>query len=69
MNAEGQDVVFNAKEDASQALREKLEDMETPGYVVEFDPDEADLVGAFLEDAMSEEDARESAIDLLEIRS
>lgn len=69
MNAEGQDVVFNAKEDASQALREKLEDMETPGYLVEFDPEEADLVGAFLEDAMSEEDARESAIDLVEIGS
>jgi hypothetical protein len=69
MNAEGQDLVFNAKEDASQALREKLEDMETPGYVVEFDPEEADLVGAFFEDAMSEEDARESAIDLVEIGS
>ncbi len=44
-------------------LREKLIDALTPGYQAEFDPDEADQVGAFVEDALSEEDAAESSID------
>jgi hypothetical protein len=59
------EVVFDAKEDAAEALREKLADMETPGFVVEFDPEEADLAGAFLEDALSEQDALESSPDSL----
>ena len=46
-----------------QALQEKLDDMETPGAVIEFDPDEADQLGAFIEDALSEEDALEAASD------
>ena len=33
--------------------------METPGYEVEFDPEEAELAGAFVEDALSEQDAME----------
>ena len=36
----------------------------TPGYQVEFDPIEAERVGAFEEDALSEADALESALDL-----
>ena len=55
-------MVFDAKEDAAEALREKLADMETPGYVVEFDPEEAELAGAFLEDALSEEEATEATV-------
>jgi hypothetical protein len=55
--------VSDTKEDAVESLRRKLIDMETPGKVVEFDREEADLVGAFVEDAMSEEDARQGAVD------
>ncbi len=62
MNEESKEMVFDAKEDAAEALLEKLADMDTPGYVVEFDPEEAELVGAFLEDALSEEDALEATV-------
>ncbi len=41
-------------------IRQKLIDAEVPGAVVEFDPEEADRAGAFVEDALSEEDAREA---------
>lgn len=60
------ETTFNGKADADDALREKLTDALTPGYQVEFDPDEADQVGAFVEEALSEQDAMESAIDLVE---
>ncbi|TKW64686.1 MAG: conjugal transfer protein [Paracoccus denitrificans] len=39
-------------------IRQKLIDAEIPGAVIEFDPEEADRAGAFVEDALSEEDAR-----------
>lgn len=48
-----------------QVLLAKLEDLETPGFVGDFDPDEAELVGAFREDALSEQDALESTADAL----
>ena len=51
---------------AADALREKLADAMTPGYQVEFDPDEAERAGAFVEDALSEADAAESGIDLVD---
>ncbi len=62
MNEESEEIVFDAKKDAAEALLEKLADMETPGYVVEFDPEEAVIVGAFVEDALSEEDALEATV-------
>ncbi|BAU77415.1 hypothetical protein [Metapseudomonas furukawaii] len=46
---------------------EKLRDAEVPGFEVEMDPDEADLVGAFQEDALSEQEAKDSTVDLLEV--
>jgi hypothetical protein len=49
---------------ALEAIRDKLIDAMTPGYQVEFDPVEAERVGAFEEDALSEADALESALDL-----
>ena len=52
--------------DAAAALRDKLADAEVPGYQAEFDPDEAERAGAFVEDAMSEQDALESTIDQVE---
>jgi hypothetical protein len=46
-----------------QEIDQKLRDAETPGYEVSFDPDEAEKI-AFHEDALSDEDARESVEDL-----
>ena len=46
-----------------QLAFEKLLDAQTPGFQAEFDPDEAQLLGAFFEDALSEADALESCID------
>ena len=51
---------------AAAALRDKLIDLLIPGYSVEFDPDEADQAGAFHEDALSEQDAAESCLDLVD---
>ena len=46
-----------------QVIKEKLLDAETPGFQAEFDPLEAEKLGAFTEDALSEQDALESSID------
>lgn len=46
-----------------EILREKMTDILTPGFVVECDPDEAELLGAFYEDALTEDDALGSHID------
>lgn len=62
---QSEDFSPNATEAAS-SVREKLADAEVPGYQAEFDPDEAERAGAFVEDAMSQEDALESTIDQLE---
>ncbi|WP_041647976.1 hypothetical protein [Aromatoleum aromaticum] len=51
---------------ATDAIREKLIDAQTPGYQAEFDPDEAERVGAFAEDALSEQDALDSDVDLVD---
>ena len=48
---------------ARAALHEKLMDALTPGCQIEFDPDEAFKAGAFVEDALSEQDALASDID------
>lgn len=56
--------VADVFEIADQVLLEKLTDAETPDFEVDFDPDEADRAGAFVEDALTEKDARESVIDL-----
>jgi hypothetical protein len=67
--AEKADDQANAADDqpnAAGALREKLLDAMTPGYQAEFDPDEAEQAGAFVEDALSEQDAVESDIDLVD---
>lgn len=52
---------------AAEVVREKLTDAMTPGYQAEFDPEEAERVGAFVEDALSEQDAAESSEDLAEL--
>lgn len=48
-----------------QVIKEKLLDAETPGFEVEFSPDEAELLGAFEETALTEKDALDSVIDQL----
>jgi hypothetical protein len=40
-----------------------LQDTKTPGYEAAFDPDEAERI-AFHEDALSDQDARDSVTDL-----
>lgn len=49
--------------DLRAAVLKKLADAETPGLQVEFDPEEAEMAGAFVEDALSAEDAMESVTD------
>lgn len=51
---------------AVRRLRKKFNDVTVPGFEVECDPLEAQLAGAFVEDALSETQARESSVDLLE---
>jgi hypothetical protein len=46
-----------------QRIERKLQEAEIAGHEVEFDPDEAERI-AFREDALSDEDARESVADL-----
>jgi hypothetical protein len=47
----------------NQVLNEKLFDAEIPGFQAEFDPIEAERLGAFIEDALSEQDALDSSSD------
>ncbi|ABS45589.1 putative conjugal transfer protein TraD (plasmid) [Yersinia pseudotuberculosis IP 31758] len=58
--------VFNNEKDSSSVLNEKLNDAYTPGFQADFDPEEAVEVGAFVEDALSEGDATESVVDLID---
>lgn len=48
-----------------EILQQKLLDAQIPGFQAEFDPHEAELLGAFTEDALTEKDAQESVIDIL----
>ena len=53
---------------AANAFNEKLNDAETsPGFEVEFDPEEAEQAGAFEEDALNEADALASSVDWVSI--
>lgn len=53
----------NTDEITNALIREKLLDAATPGYAVEFDAREAEMAGAFAEDALSEADAADSVHD------
>lgn len=53
----------NDRELRRQVIALKLFDAQTPGFQAEFDPDEAELLGAFREEALSETDALDSSID------
>jgi hypothetical protein len=54
------------KKAVNDAVHAKFQDLMIPAYQAEFSPDEADLAGAFSEDALSEKDALESASDAME---
>ena len=54
---------LNDREMKRQVISQKLIDAQTPGFQAEFDPDEAELLGAFKEDALSEVEALDSSID------
>jgi len=47
----------------NQVIEQKLADAEIPGFEAEFDPLEAEKLGAFTEDALSEQDAKDSCGD------
>ena len=67
MNIEQATVTDYLSDDDEQfVILEKLDDSLIPGLQVEFDPEEAERAGAFIEDALSEQDALESGIDLLD---
>lgn len=57
------DTGLNDREIRRQVIALKLFDAQTPGFQAEFDPDEAELLGAFSEEALSETDALDSSID------
>lgn len=48
----------------SEVISMKFKDAQIPGFEAEFDPEEADAAGAFEENALSEEDAAQSSIDM-----
>lgn len=50
---------------SNSILIDRLNQLDIPGHVETFTPDEAELLGAFEEFALSEEDAIEGADDLL----
>ena len=54
---------LNDREVQRQVIEQKMADAQTPGFQAEFDPDEAELLGAFKEDALSELEALDSSID------
>ncbi len=49
----------------TEVLGEKLADAQIPGFQAEFDPEEAEQIGAFQEDALTEQEALDSDMDLV----
>lgn len=50
-----------AKQTIKELVYEKLNDLMTPGFIAQMSPEEADMAGAFIEEAILEEDALEAA--------
>jgi hypothetical protein len=53
----------SAEPTIDEVIDQRLREAEVPGHEVAFDPDEAERI-AFRENALSDEDARESVADL-----
>ncbi|MER0171838.1 MULTISPECIES: conjugal transfer protein TraD [Nitrosomonas] len=60
------DAETNNPDIQEQVIQEKQLDAEIPGFQAEFDPLEAERLGAFKEDALTEQDALDSTIDYVE---
>jgi len=67
INLPNDEVSFDDEANATAAVHEKLADAGTPGFQAEFDPEEAARAGAFVEDALSEQDAAASGDDLADL--
>jgi hypothetical protein len=52
---------------APDPVRQKLDDAHTTSFQAEFDPAEAEAAGAFIEDALTEADALDSAHDFAHV--
>ena len=65
-NDNQKNIKFNYEDDIRSVIHEKLIDTTIPGFLVEFDPVEAEMAGAFVEDSLSEDDALDAAIDSIE---
>ena len=60
-----EEVLGESRENIVQeTINKKLDDTMIPGFVADFDPEEAELAGAFHEDALSERDAQDSVVDI-----
>lgn len=54
---------MNHETELMDVLAEQFEDLVIPGFLLEVSPIEADIMGAFVEDALNEEDAMEAMYD------
>ena len=48
-----------------ESIEEKCALLSVPGLQVKFDPEEAEQCGAFMEDALSEEEAADASQDVI----
>ncbi len=55
---------MNLKQPNKLAISRNMADFTVPGVVIEVDPIEAEAWGAFKEDAITEQDAIDSEIDM-----
>ena len=62
--------MLNIQSPLNEETRDALVDLvEVSGFELETDPDQADFMGAFEESALTEEEAKESAVDLEDVGS
>lgn len=54
---------MNHKTELMDVIAEKFEDLVIPGFLLEVSTIEADIMGAFVEDALNEEDVMEAIYD------
>ncbi|ABQ56700.1 traD protein [Legionella pneumophila str. Corby] len=54
---------MNKEAELMDVISEKLDDLMVPGFIAEVTPIEAEIMGAFSEDALSAYDAKEAAYD------
>ncbi|HDO7840934.1 TPA: hypothetical protein P5J72_000327 [Legionella pneumophila] len=54
---------MNHETELMDVIAEKFEDLVIPGFLLEVSPIEADIMGAFVEDALNEKDAMEAIYD------